>query len=47
MKKIGLVLGATAVGMVGGAVLYSYSISHPLKMEMAKNKIRNAMKDLR
>lgn len=45
MKKSNFLIG-TALGMVGGAYLYSYYTKHPIKIEMAKNKVKNAMKDL-
>ena len=46
MKKSGMLFGAM-LGMGAGAFLYSYAQKHPIKMEMAKNKVKNFIEDLK
>jgi len=43
MKKSTIM--AAMLGMGAGAFLYSYSKKHPIKMQMAKNKVMNMIKD--
>ena len=45
MKNKGFLIG-TAIGMASGAYLYSYLSEHPIKVEIAKNKVKRAMKDI-
>lgn len=44
MKKSNMLL-VSMLGMGTGAFLYSYCQKHPLKVQMAKNKMKNMMKD--